>query len=115
MLDWSSDSCPNYYKNSYPDTGRAKWQKVIDSRNFIKREGVGEFLLQYYPDAVKRVFGYSVKKASTVESKIRSILNNWANEYGSMPKLPNIVLNKLGLVTTQTQITNFLGNPNPNP
>lgn len=115
MLDWSTDACPEYYKNLYPKTWRTEWQEVIDRRDFIKREGVGEFLLQYYPDAVRRIFGYSVKKANTVESKIKSIFNNWVNEYGSMPKLPSIILSKLGLATTQTQITNFLGNPNPNP
>ena len=30
-----------------------------------------------------------------------------------MPKLPNVIISKLGLATTQTQIPNFLGNPNP--
>lgn len=108
--------CPVYYKkNLYPTEWRDKWEEVLDKRTFIRNEGIGEFLLVYYPDVIRRVFGYSVRSATTVERRVRSILDNLAQQYGLIPNLPIVVLNKLGLASSQTQITNFLGNPNPNP
>ncbi|TKJ19162.1 MAG: hypothetical protein CEE43_16400 [Promethearchaeota archaeon Loki_b32] len=112
MLDWSSDSCPDYYKNSYPDTWREQWAEVIDRRNFIKKEGVGRFLLDFYPDVIERVFGSNVA-ARTIELGIRGMIHSWIQKYNTIPKLPNTILSKLGLVSSQVQITNFLGNPNP--
>ena len=111
MMDWSTDDCPDYYKRLYPGTWATRWQEVIDRRNVVRRDGVGEFLIQYYPDVIRRIFGYTVTRASTVENRVRTMINNWNQEYHSMPKLPSVILNKLGLTQTQTQFTNFLGTP----
>jgi len=97
MLDWSNDDCPDYYKTTYPATWKTMWQEVLDRRDYIRKQGVGEFLLYYYPDVIKRVFGHSVKLASTIELRIIMILKVWAKEYGSMPKLPSVVRSKLEL------------------
>ncbi|MFW9896190.1 MAG: hypothetical protein ACFFD7_10335 [Candidatus Thorarchaeota archaeon] len=109
MLDWSNDECPDYYKKAYPSNWKNLWQEVLNRRDFIKAHGVGQFLLIYYPDVVRRVFGHSVTNPNTIDNRIAMILTNWKSDQGSMPKLPNVILSKLGL--TQTQITNFLGNP----
>ncbi len=83
----------------------------MNRREFIKKQGVGEFLLYYYPDAVRRVFGQGVTNPSTIEQGIKHMLINWVQAGNSLPKLPQTVLDILGLTQTQSKITNFLGTP----
>ena len=76
---------------------------------FIKKEGVGKFLLTYYDELIIRVFGYRVKNPQVVENRIKQLYNNWINNGNKLPVLPIEILKALGLTSSQTLITNFLG------
>jgi hypothetical protein len=110
LLDWGIRSCPDYYKQKFPKDWQILWQRVLDRRDYIQKEGVGKFLLYYYPDLVRRIFGRLVKNPKTIEKRIVSLYLKWVNQGNPAPILPDVILTKLGLNSKQLKINNFLGN-----
>ena len=110
MLDWNNKKCPDFYKIALPNNKWIdRWQEVLDRREFIKKEGVGKFLLTYYDELIIRVFGYRVKNPQVVENRIKQLYTTWINNGNKWPVLPIEILKALGLTSSQTLITNFLG------
>ena len=109
MLDWNNKKCPDFYKKSKPNDWSDLWQEVLDRREFVKKEGVGKFLLTYYDELIIRVFGYRVKNPQVIENRIKQLYNNWINNGNKLPVLPIEILKALGLTSSQALITNFLG------
>jgi hypothetical protein len=83
---------------------------VLDRRDYIQKEGIGKFLLTFYPDLVKRVFGRVVKNTRTIEKRIVSLYLEWVSQGNAAPILPEAILAKLGINSKQLKINNFLGN-----
>ena len=109
MFNWNNKKCPDFYKKSNPNDWTDLWQEVLDRREFIKKEGVGKFLLTYYDELIIRVFGYKVKNPQTVEKRIKQLYTNWVYNGNPIPALPLEILKSLGLTSPQVPITNFLG------
>jgi hypothetical protein len=82
----------------------------LDRRDYIQKEGIGKFLLTFYPDLVKRVFGRVVKNTRTIEKRIVSLYLEWVSQGNAAPILPEAILAKLGINSKQLKINNFLGN-----
>ena len=109
LLDWNNKKCPDFYQKSMPNTWNDLWDEVLERREFIRNKGIGEFLLEYYDELVIRVFGYKVTNPQVIENRIRQLYHSWINDGNNIPLLPSDVLKALGLTSTQTLITNFLG------
>ncbi|TFG24222.1 MAG: hypothetical protein EU529_04945 [Promethearchaeota archaeon] len=107
-LNWNDNSCPQFYKELFPDDWNDLWQEIIERRDYLKQRGVEEFLKKYYPDVVTRVFGNRFVKGS-LETKVRNMIYNWIKLGNPIPNLPDYLDNIL-IGPIQQKITNYLGN-----